>query len=157
MLLLKQLRVLSIIDQLRAWAPRRSAYTQLSHLYPSLYPCHSRDKLYQALSRFSVLQATESWVGPGNEARPKERISEFCFSFSTERKKEICYTKLIFYILVGQRTMKSAEIPFLESRFISSARTIHDLLAVSMITLLKQKLCYQPKLHQLMCYHVSSD
>ena len=30
---------------------------------------HSRDKLFQALSRFSVLEATESWVGPGNEAR----------------------------------------------------------------------------------------
>ena len=34
----KQLRVLSIIDQLRAWAHRRSAYAQLSPLYPSLYP-----------------------------------------------------------------------------------------------------------------------
>ena len=34
----KQLHVLSIIDQLRAWAHRRSAYTQLSPLYPSLYP-----------------------------------------------------------------------------------------------------------------------
>ena len=31
-------RVLSIIDQLRAWAHRRSAYAQLSPLYPSLYP-----------------------------------------------------------------------------------------------------------------------
>ena len=29
---------------------------------------HSRDKLSQALSRFSVLQATESWAGPENEA-----------------------------------------------------------------------------------------
>ena len=36
----KQLRVLSIIDQLRAWAHRRSTYmyAQLSPLYPSLYP-----------------------------------------------------------------------------------------------------------------------
>ena len=34
----KHLRVLSIIDQLRAWAHRRSAYAQLSPLYPSLYP-----------------------------------------------------------------------------------------------------------------------
>ena len=33
-----QLRVLSIIDQLRAWAHRRSAYAQLRPLYPSLYP-----------------------------------------------------------------------------------------------------------------------
>ena len=36
---------------------------------PSLYPLrHSRDKIYQALYHFSILQATESWVGPGNEA-----------------------------------------------------------------------------------------
>ena len=34
----KQLRVLSIIDQLCAWAHRQSAYAQLSPLYPSLYP-----------------------------------------------------------------------------------------------------------------------
>ena len=50
----KHLRVLSIIDQLRAWAHRRSAYAQLSPLYPSLYP--------------TSLEATESWAGPGNEA-----------------------------------------------------------------------------------------
>ena len=29
---------------------------------------HSREKRYQALARFSVLIAMESWVGPGNEA-----------------------------------------------------------------------------------------
>ena len=29
----------------------------------------SREKRYQALHGFSVLQATESWAGPGNEAR----------------------------------------------------------------------------------------
>ncbi len=29
---------------------------------------HSHDKLFQSLSRSSVLQGTESWVGPGNEA-----------------------------------------------------------------------------------------
>ena len=28
-----------------------------------------REKMYQVLSHFSVLQVTESWVGPGNEAR----------------------------------------------------------------------------------------
>ena len=28
----------------------------------------SREKRYQALHGFSVLQATESWAGPGNEA-----------------------------------------------------------------------------------------
>ena len=36
---------------------------------PSLYPLrHSRDKIFQALYRFSVLQAAKSWAGPGNEA-----------------------------------------------------------------------------------------
>ena len=29
---------------------------------------HSREKRYQALSHFSILIATESWAGPGNEA-----------------------------------------------------------------------------------------
>ena len=36
---------------------------------PSLYPLHhSRDKSFQALYCFSVLQVTESWARPGNEA-----------------------------------------------------------------------------------------
>ena len=30
--------------------------------------CHSRKKRNQALSRFTVLEATESWPGPGNKA-----------------------------------------------------------------------------------------
>ena len=33
---------------------------------------HSREKRYQALSRFTVLIAMESWAGPGNEASVKE-------------------------------------------------------------------------------------
>ena len=62
-----RLRVL-LIAQLHAWAHQQSACTQLISL-PSLYPLrHSRDKLFQTLSRFSVLQATESWVGPSNKA-----------------------------------------------------------------------------------------
>ena len=62
-------RPLSINTQLRAWSQRRSTYAQLNPLYPSLNPLrHSRDKFFQALSRFSILQATESWAGPGNEA-----------------------------------------------------------------------------------------
>ena len=60
---------LSIDAQLRAWAHQQSAYVQLSPL-PSLCPlCHSRDKLFQALSRFSVLQVTKNWARPRNEAR----------------------------------------------------------------------------------------
>ena len=64
-----QLRELFIIDQyaiyVHAWAHRWFAHTQLSSLYPL---CHSPDKLFQALYHFSLLQATESWVGPGNKA-----------------------------------------------------------------------------------------
>ena len=38
-------------------------------LIPRLSPCaNENDKLFQALSRFSVLEATESWAGPGNKA-----------------------------------------------------------------------------------------
>ena len=37
---------------------------------------HSRDKLFQALSRFSVLEVTESWAGPGNEASNTAACSE---------------------------------------------------------------------------------
>ena len=51
-----QLCVLSIIDQLRECARQLFAYAQLSPLYPSLPLRHSRDKLSQALSSFSVLQ-----------------------------------------------------------------------------------------------------
>ena len=42
----------------------------LSYIVSSLYPlCHSHEKLFQALSHFSVLQMRESWARPGNEAR----------------------------------------------------------------------------------------
>ena len=37
-------------------------------LPPFLSRRHSREKRYQALSRFTVLEAMESWAGPGNEA-----------------------------------------------------------------------------------------
>ena len=46
----------------------------------SLPLCHSRDKLFQALSRFSVLEAMESWAGPGNEAKQE---LQFCENFCT--------------------------------------------------------------------------
>ena len=39
---------------------------------PSFYPLRrSHDKIFQALYHFSVLQATKSWAGPGNEANQK--------------------------------------------------------------------------------------
>ena len=60
---------LSIDSQLLAWAHRQSAYIQPLH--------HSRDELSQALSHFSVLQAMESWAGPGNEARQLYRSQVF--------------------------------------------------------------------------------
>ena len=48
---------------------------------PSLYPLrHSRDKIFQVLYCFSVLQATKSWVGPGNEAT---FLANFALSDST--------------------------------------------------------------------------
>ena len=44
---------------------RQSAYT---HVSPCLHPLgYSRDKLFQALSHFFILEVTESWAGPGNE------------------------------------------------------------------------------------------
>ena len=47
--------------------------------------------------------------------RKKERaFLNSVFLFSAERKKEIRHANLIFHFLVGQRTMKSAEIHFLE-------------------------------------------
>ena len=46
------------------WAPHRIK----SFLSSFLSWRHSYEKRYQALSRFSVLKVTESWVGPGNEA-----------------------------------------------------------------------------------------
>ena len=76
-LLLKhmQLRVLSIyIDRLKLNYTCVGILTirlcSIKSSLPFSLPLrHSRDKLYQALSRFSVLQVTESWAGPGNEAR----------------------------------------------------------------------------------------
>ena len=38
--------------------------------------------MYQALSRFTVLQATESWAGPGNEANS---LPENCLEIAMER------------------------------------------------------------------------
>ena len=59
-----QLRVLSIIDQLRECAHQRFAYAQLSPLYPSLYPY-----VAHVINYPSPLQLfrTARWVGPGNE------------------------------------------------------------------------------------------
>ena len=38
---------------------------------PPLYFYVTRDNTVHALSRFSTLQTTESWAGPGNEASDK--------------------------------------------------------------------------------------
>ena len=40
---------------------------RLCSIKSSLPLRHSRDKLYHALSHFFILQAMESWAGPGNE------------------------------------------------------------------------------------------
>ena len=57
----------------------------------SLPLCHSRDKLFQALSRFSVLQAKESWAGPGNEATKRVRQIEIRVSFLRIRHIYVMY------------------------------------------------------------------
>ena len=46
--------------------------------------------MYQALSHFSVLQATESWAGPGNEAMSspyckKLKLEDIHFEFEEEQ------------------------------------------------------------------------
>ena len=56
---------------LNAWCIQHSppTRTQLNTFYQPFYPdVISREKRYQALSHFSVLQATESWAGPENKA-----------------------------------------------------------------------------------------
>ena len=65
----KQLRVLSIIDQLPCVGTATIRLRSIKSSLPFSLPLrHSRDELFQALYHFSVLQATESWAGPGNEA-----------------------------------------------------------------------------------------
>ena len=71
-----RLHVLSIINQyaiyMRGHIDNLPMLNQVLSTFslPSLYPlCHSSDKLFQALSHFSILQVTESWAAPGNEAR----------------------------------------------------------------------------------------
>ena len=59
----KQLRVLSIIDQLRAWAYRRSAYAQLSPLYPSLYPYVTHVMNYSRPSTCSLVPMPRPKIG----------------------------------------------------------------------------------------------
>ena len=57
-------------------------YTEYMASFPGS-PAHERkikmkgDKLFQALYRFSVLQATEIWAGPGTKA------TEYVFSLFT--------------------------------------------------------------------------
>ena len=48
----------------------RNRPRSINAFLPPFYPwCQSCEEMYQALSRFTVLQATASWVGgPGNEA-----------------------------------------------------------------------------------------
>ena len=52
------------------WACR--AWNQGCSDIPSFLSwCHSCEKRYQALSRFSILQTMEIWAGSGNEANPR--------------------------------------------------------------------------------------
>ena len=72
-----------LFDKLPEWAPSTTWLCRLhNYMYgtlvirlcsiksslPSFYPVrHLRFKLFQAFSRFSVLQVMKSWAGPGNE------------------------------------------------------------------------------------------
>ena len=74
------LRVLSIMP-LRAWAHRRFAYAQLSSLYV-FYTLHVTHVInIPGPICFSVLEATESWAGPGNEVNDfLHRLLPFCIA-----------------------------------------------------------------------------
>ena len=52
------------------------AHTQLNPFYiPSFLSWHhSREKWYQGLSCFTILEAAESWAGPGNEAKSSNSL-----------------------------------------------------------------------------------
>ena len=66
---------------------RVSSQRQIRVSLPFSLPLrHSRDKLFQALSRFSVLKATESWAGPGNEATPKLHVAMEAIEAESEGK-----------------------------------------------------------------------
>ena len=61
---------------------------------------HSHDKLFQALSRFSVLEATESWAGLGNEAIVNV-LTDTHFSFLSFLTAHTAPTPFLFlYIMV---------------------------------------------------------
>ena len=69
------LRVLSIINQYAITCMGTSTVClhpiKSLYLLSTLYVMHSPDKLFQVLSRFSILQAIESWAGPGNKAKTR--------------------------------------------------------------------------------------
>ena len=49
------------------WA--QCAHAQLNPFYHPFYPDITHVRKDTRLSRFTILEATESWVGPGNEAQ----------------------------------------------------------------------------------------
>ena len=56
------------------WAPITAVFLAvvlLDHVQHALLKCLST-QLFQALSHFSVLQVTQGWMGPGNEANVGE-------------------------------------------------------------------------------------
>ena len=98
-----RLCLLSIM-QLRAWAHQRSAYTQLSPLYLLSTFSLPSDKLFQALSHFSVLQVAESWAGPGNKAsispfHPNLTFTHLCHKQVVKNAKIVySYASQIYYV-----------------------------------------------------------
>ena len=79
----KTLLCVLLIAQLHVWT---ICLHSIKSSLPSLYPLrHLRNKLFQTLSRSSILQATESLAGPGSEASCKVwvLIQEDGFAFGS--------------------------------------------------------------------------
>ena len=64
---------------------------------------HSREKRYQALSRFTVLIATESWAGPGNE------VTLRCCTLQSNYAPRVKHNLLKLSTLCVEIRLKNAE------------------------------------------------
>ena len=80
----------NVIDCVPAWA----------------WSVYSRDKLSQALSRFSMRKATESWAGPGKEAKAiqpciadreptKDPRVHYCYSTALQNGSEYAENRIL--------------------------------------------------------------
>ena len=122
-----RLCVLSIIDRFAITCVGTSTIrlrSIKSSLPFSLPLRHSRDKLSQALSRFSVLQATESWAGSGNKARYSV-VSPDIDWWKNHRNEIPTWAKSFKLILLVQPSSAAAErvFPLLQNSFTHQQRS----------------------------------